>query len=310
MNTKEFTLPKKWCVRAHPETVETLAKYWDKGCNTTCYTSGGGEYKHRYWHSHNLTSGNSLFSDNPGANHVSSNIQEGFIEITFEQFKEHVLKEPIIYTIQDLSEGKVICVNDGTLEELQEVIEAAFLKDTHEIIGGAKYYTKSIYYDNSWMVDDYNTELPTQSVKVFYKQLKNNTMNTNKIFPLTLTPSDAKAIIRLACKTWKTELADYWAKQIVLNENILVSKEYYMKMRKACTEEQHKLFDDIFGKDETFPLKGTICRVWDNDINKNITFLRISDGNGKFFNDGKDGIKDKSHLWENYEVLTSLHQFK
>jgi hypothetical protein len=31
--------------------------------------------------------------------------------------------------------------------------------------------------------------------------------------------------------------------------NIEISEDFYKEMRKACTAEQHKLFDDIFGKD-------------------------------------------------------------
>jgi hypothetical protein len=312
MSTKEFKLPERWCVKATPETVETLANYWDKNCRTNVYINiikRAKNYHHIYWHSHNLYSGNPLFSSIPGSNHVSSCIQEGYTEITFEQFKEYFLKEPKIYTIQDLSDGKVACVNDGTLEELQEVIKTAFPNDNILILEkNCNYYKRSVYSRHKWLAfssDEFPDSEPTQSVKEFYKQLKNKKMN--KTFPLTLMPSDATVIISLACETWKNELATNWAKQIVLNENIHVSQEYYMKMRKACTKEQHKFFDDIFGKDESFPPRGTICRVWNNESEHN--FLRVSDGKGKFY---ADGFLDPSTsiTWNCYEVLTSLNLFK
>lgn len=62
--------------------------------------------------------------------------------------------------------------------------------------------------------------------------------------------SQAQDIINIACNTWKPKLANEWAKSIVLNEDIEVSDSFYKEMRKACTIDQHKLFDEIFGKYE------------------------------------------------------------
>jgi hypothetical protein len=72
------------------------------------------------------------------------------------------------YTIEDLRNGKCAVRNDGTAEELIEVLSLAFPEDKRAyLIGGAhKFYYKSPY--NNWgfsMVD--STELPTQSVKDF-----------------------------------------------------------------------------------------------------------------------------------------------
>lgn len=58
---------------------------------------------------------------------------------------------------------------------------------------------------------------------------------------------NAQKIINYACQNWKSELAENWGQNIVLGKDIEISEEYYQKMRKACTSEQYKLFDEIFG---------------------------------------------------------------
>lgn len=308
MRKEEFTLPEKWCIKANPEIVNILAEYWDKGCRTTCYKTLILDYINSYWYSHNLVSGNPLFSSYSGSNHTLNRVIHGFTEITFKQFKEYVLKETKIYTIQDLIDGKVVCVNNGTLEELREVLETAFPKSGRPFGTGTN-YVKSIYYENSWIADEHNTGLPKQSVKEFYKQLKNNTMNTNKIFPLKLSPENAQAIIDIACSSWKNKLAARWASNIVLKEVIPVNEEAYKEMRKSCTHQQHELFDKIFGKDESFPPKGTICRVWIPGTSEGSIYLGLSDGKGGFHNDGTN-LNNYDLKFTHYEVLTSLDQFK
>ena len=66
----------------------------------------------------------------------------------------------------------------------------------------------------------------------------------------TITPKQAKKIIKIACPEWQLELMDKWGASIVLDKEILIEESFYKKMRKACTQEQHELFDKIFGKDE------------------------------------------------------------
>jgi hypothetical protein len=65
-----------------------------------------------------------------------------------------------------------------------------------------------------------------------------------------ITYSDAQRIVDIACGTWTEILFGKWGKDIVLKNDILITDEDYQKMRKACTSEQHKLFDEIFGEDK------------------------------------------------------------
>lgn len=68
-------------------------------------------------------------------------------------------------------------------------------------------------------------------------------------FPITLNKEDAARIIEAACEEWKPKLADKWS-TLLYEEDIKVTEGFYREMRKACTPEQHTLFDTIFGSDK------------------------------------------------------------
>lgn len=71
-----------------------------------------------------------------------------------------------------------------------------------------------------------------------------------KRFPFKLTEENGKRIINSACLSWKSKLADKWAKDFILYGFTIIEEDFYKEMRKACTPEQNTLFDEIFGKDE------------------------------------------------------------
>lgn len=66
----------------------------------------------------------------------------------------------------------------------------------------------------------------------------------------TITAELAQSIINIACGTWKKQLAEKWANNIVLGNEIEISEEFYKEMRAACTAPQNELFDKIFGKED------------------------------------------------------------
>jgi len=86
----------------------------------------------------------------------------------------------------------------------------------------------------------------------FTKSKNNNTnmSNNKKIFPLQLSPQNAQRIIDIACTTWTSKLAKRWGADIVQNNTIDIHQYDYENMRSACTSEQNKLFDEIFGSDK------------------------------------------------------------
>ena len=73
-----------------------------------------------------------------------------------------------MYTIKDLAEGRCAVKNDGTREEIKEVMNKAFPNDLH-IFGTSKYYFKKIVGNEEWdETSDASTLLiPIQSVKDF-----------------------------------------------------------------------------------------------------------------------------------------------
>ena len=73
-----------------------------------------------------------------------------------------------MFTIEDLKQGKCAVINDGTLEELREVLRLAF-PNSNSTDGLYKFYYAKY---NAWNCDD-SCNLPTQSVKDFLnKELK------------------------------------------------------------------------------------------------------------------------------------------
>ena len=73
------------------------------------------------------------------------------------------------FTIKDLAEGKCAVKNDGTVEELNKVLRAAFPKDVQSS-GDWIYYARH-YYSNRWESFT-RIEIPVQSVKDFLEELE------------------------------------------------------------------------------------------------------------------------------------------
>lgn len=75
-----------------------------------------------------------------------------------------------MFTIEDLSKGNCAVINDGTLEELREVLRLAFPNSNSNITDGLYKFYYAKY--NAWDCVD-SCSLPTQSVKDFLnKELK------------------------------------------------------------------------------------------------------------------------------------------
>jgi len=96
-----------------------------------------------------------------------------------------------------------------------------------------------------------------------------------------LSIQNYRRIHKIACPEWKVRLQNKYGKNFAISDEIIVSYDDYKQMRIACTEPQHKLFDEIFGKDEPNIPKGTPCLVSINVVNSEWC-LRYSDGNGEF----------------------------
>ena len=91
-----------------------------------------------------------------------------------------------------------------------------------------------------------------QFLEHVYNPWKNNLIpkfkQENKM--RTITWNQGQEIIDIACVGWKGKLFDILARPIVMKEPIEIKDSFYKEMRKACTKEQHELFDRIFGKEK------------------------------------------------------------
>jgi hypothetical protein len=70
------------------------------------------------------------------------------------------------YTIEDLAQGRCAVINDGSVEELREVLRRAFPDDCDIPTGSSQFYRRSWADPRDWGVGDLRN-LPTQSVKDF-----------------------------------------------------------------------------------------------------------------------------------------------
>lgn len=99
--------------------------------------------------------------------------------------------------------------------------------------------------------------------------LKENSAKEKQTKMRKIKSSQAQDIIDIACNTWKANLAEKWAKEIVLQKEIEITEDFYQEMRKACTKEQNELFDKIFGiespykEGELILIKHNINGTWD-----------------------------------------------
>lgn len=79
-----------------------------------------------------------------------------------------------MYTIEDLRNGKCAVINNGTLEELNAVLKAAFSNDNKKVTqieNNRSYYHKCNNNRKEWVCTNLNIP-QKQSVKEFYKQLQ------------------------------------------------------------------------------------------------------------------------------------------
>jgi hypothetical protein len=182
-----------------------------------------------------------------------------------------------MFTIQDLTDGKCAVKHDSGLEKLRKVLKLAFPNDFSTIHGITTYYYAS-KAKGVWWCEDVTT-LPFQSVKDFLVDDLKKERNMDNKFPFKLPKYNALRIIDIACPTWKIKLAKIWGPDIVLNEPIYIEKKFYDEMRKACTQKQHELFDEIFGKDaEECPYEDGEL-IWVKDTRSTNTWcLRYSTG--------------------------------
>ena len=144
------------------------------------------------------------------------------------------------YSIKDLREGRVVLEYTTRNKELLiKVLSKAFPK--HKIPNGlCRYYMKG---DNdTWIATMYTPEKPIQQLEHFELSLSDDR------FPFQLDIKDVRRILNIACAKWQKKLLEKWSTALITGF-VQVDEGFYEEMREACTMEQNKLFDEIFGED-------------------------------------------------------------
>jgi hypothetical protein len=131
----------------------------------------------------------------------------------------------------------------------------------------------------------------------FKKYILKKEENMDNRFPFKISAYHAQLIINIACNDWKDKLATMWGPKIVIRTSVVISEEFYKEMRKACTNEQHDLFDEIFGKDQPDFKAGDYITVVKNTARH---FNGIPGVTYKI-----TGINENNHL--QYEINNSIN---
>ena len=207
----DFSLPEKWCVKSDETKIDILGNFWGKHCSRVYE----GEYtknsqKNNYFYSHNLHSGNSMFSSAPGSNFNDKKVKEEFTEITWEQFLKYVLKE-----------------------EEKEIKNIFGYKAPYDLFGGRikKGDIFSEYSDNKFVM--YNRNHKTSGVaREIVENWEPVYGNTFRVGDWIIEPTSAKAdkIVEITEKFYKTLSS-------LNDKNILGFEKNNSNLRLATAEE-------------------------------------------------------------------------
>ncbi len=106
---------------------------------------------------------------NSGKQINNLNIVE-FTNLVRNDFNSHVVQYIGIYTIKDLREGRVAVFSNTSTEKLGKILCKAFRRDNGSNAKKPLYYFRED--DDHWQFSKKKPDLPIQSVKLFYQQLK------------------------------------------------------------------------------------------------------------------------------------------
>jgi hypothetical protein len=125
----------------------------------------------------------------------------------------------------------------------------------------------------------------------------------------TINYNQAQLIIDAACTMWKERLFTRWGKAIVLKQSIDITEEEYQTMRSVCTEAQHELFDDIFGKDVKFKI-GDWVTYWSESEQKTLTskIVKATASTYCVLENGKEPFYDLLKLATEEEILKAKYK--
>lgn len=237
-------LPKKWFVEVTNENQEVLNKWR--------LSQPDLQPKHN----HRFGPGCLIISDGYGdmsyfyLSGRESFLMEGtHVEITYEDFVKYVLT--IDYTIPGTKLPKI---PEGTLKRCVKWKDSSddepFYEDKENYVSyGSKMFKGHLYIlcEKDWYTEFNYFMVKLSDIQRLAKEQNFNQKQEENMKKITY--QQAQNIIDVACETWKDKLFTLWGRSIILKHNVNITDAFYQEMRKACTDPQNELFDDIFGKD-------------------------------------------------------------
>ena len=221
---EEFTFPEKWCILATEENIKEISDFFVKLTNGhSCYK--GDIWINWYFNSHCLA--NIFIYNYKIFTYCSSQKREGFEEISIEQFREHVLKQP--KTMKPYKKKSEVTYEMITTHPYFKTLSE---KELFEIIGNGsmKLYDK---LEGNWTKD---------KAEILFNKLNNKSMQ-KLIVPIT----DVLEIHKIACSSWKTKLVKY-LERTDSNQNVSFTQIEINEMFDAATSDQKPVLERIFGK--------------------------------------------------------------
>jgi len=166
-------------------------------------------------------------------------------------------------------------INDMSISGNSIFFRKGFVSDTHD------FYTKlGVRHLSGGFPEVESLEDLTTVCNALETKWREEKETTQKEIPMKqITYQQAEEIISIACSTWKTKLAEKWAKKIVLKQTIEVSAEFEAEMLKAATPEQRAILNKIFIVHNI--KEGDLCWVTDTSAVWNLRYAKELLNNGE-----------------------------
>ncbi len=154
--TNNFTLPEKWCIKVTKENAIIIGEFYAEHAWKGYKESIPNYHIGRYFTSHNLASNVSIFDKPPGFNFSLEYPTSPFVEITFEQFKNYVLKKETMKRPQTFK----ITGSKPLLKAIwEELIEMGYTK--------GRYIPTNNYKELNHICSNYEIFNDTHTIKEF-----------------------------------------------------------------------------------------------------------------------------------------------
>lgn len=158
------------------------------------------------------------------------------------------------------------------------------VKDVSYLPSGTLFKVKELKnasYEDGFAGNDikhlYRKATKEELIKHFSKESKETTTKQNR-FPFTLNKESFLKLMCAACGDWRNKLVNKWGSELLLNNTVDVTEDFYRQILEACNVDQIKVMDEVFGKDvKAKPIEDLRECVIDFLVNNGMTRLSAKD---------------------------------